>query len=375
MNTEYDKYSARGGDASGEVGAGGGGGGGGGSGGTNNCKPGWQDCNNDTICDSDTNTDPKNCGACAHACVDGSCQAGMCQPVAIASGKGIEALALLSGEEFLYFVSKTDGTVSRHLKTPSGGVDVIASSIDRPKVIAIDGANVYWGAENGTIESIDKVPGKVSKTLQTQQDLVAIAVDALSIYWTNRKVTGPPAKQAEIRKSSRTGGAVTVLATDTASPTDIAVFGSEVFWISYQGEAVPGKVMKVSTGGGPASEFATGLAEPDSIAVDGSYVYVCETGLPANSWKDGIISRYSKADGKKEVLAQPVPYPTSIAISPDSTSVYWSAANNMTMMGLLIQPLGKPITIAGGQSVAKSVTVDDKCVYWTSADQILKVAR
>jgi hypothetical protein len=43
-----------------------------------------------TVCDTtraDLQTDPQNCGACAHDCFGGACDAGVCQPVVLTTGQ------------------------------------------------------------------------------------------------------------------------------------------------------------------------------------------------------------------------------------------------------------------------------------------------
>jgi hypothetical protein len=79
------------------------------------------------------------------------------------------------------------------MKVPiAGGVPMtLASKLDYPSGIAVDGSNVYW-VNDGTSTSpgaVVRVPlsGGTPTTLASSVGPSAIAVDAHNVYWTTEK--------------------------------------------------------------------------------------------------------------------------------------------------------------------------------------------
>src|SRR5215467_10227089 len=83
-------------------------------------------------------SDPKNCGACGHDCLGGTCVTGICQPVIIANGvTDLEGLAIDAAN--VYWTDAIGGGVfSCPLAGCTGGPIPIAVSVASPTAIMSD---------------------------------------------------------------------------------------------------------------------------------------------------------------------------------------------------------------------------------------------
>ena len=134
--------------------------------------------------------DAKNCGSCGHSCLGGACQAGVCQPVVLATGQ------------------------------------------NNPPDIAIDATNVYWVTYGGgtvmkcAIGGCNNTPTELASG---QAGAQGIAVGATSVYWTADSV-----KSCTI---SGCGNAPTQLTPAGAGNIGVAVGANNVFSASNTGHA------------------------------------------------------------------------------------------------------------------------------------------
>jgi hypothetical protein len=140
----------------------------------------------------DTSSDPSHCGRCGHDCQGGTCSAGACQPVTLASGQNSPSEIAVDATS-VYWTNYYGGTV---MKVPLGGgsVTTLASGQNVPGGIAVDATSVYWtnkgtSANNYTDGTVMKVPlggGSATTLASGQNGARGIAVDATSVYWTNQ---------------------------------------------------------------------------------------------------------------------------------------------------------------------------------------------
>src|SRR4051794_1309885 len=67
-------------------------------------------------CGANTSSDAKNCGRCGHDCLGGTCQAGACQPVTLASGLA-GPVGVHLDDTSVFWVEHKGGTVMKMPKT------------------------------------------------------------------------------------------------------------------------------------------------------------------------------------------------------------------------------------------------------------------
>jgi hypothetical protein len=137
-----------------------------------------------------------------------------------------------------------------------------------------------------------------------------IAVDDANVYWVTR---GGLVMQAPIG-----GGQVTTLATDPpvngVGPSDIAVYGGNVFWLDGGDN---GSVHEVPVDGGAILTLATALYYPQGLAVDATGAY----------WTDGdLVGRVMRAplDGGVAIMLASSDGGGPIDLAIDGSNVYWS---------------------------------------------------
>jgi hypothetical protein len=143
-------------------------------------------------------TDPKNCGRCGHDCQGGSCAGGVCQPVRLESAAGC--------------------------------------------AIALDATRVYWTigdtADHVQLTSEPLSGGAPEAVADTAGSVTAIAVDGVSLYWSEATPSGsgPNAYSAFVKRVALSGGAPSMLAAFSLWPSAIAVQGANVYvttrWVS-----------------------------------------------------------------------------------------------------------------------------------------------
>ena len=94
-------------------------------------------------CNADVQIDKANCGRCGHDCLGGDCKAGRCQAIAL------------------------------------------AGSLDAPRSLALDDANVYVATINGgTVLRIAKTGGKIDTLVTGWASMVGVAVSGTTLFWS-----------------------------------------------------------------------------------------------------------------------------------------------------------------------------------------------
>ena len=141
----------------------------------------------------------------------------------------------------------------------------------RPKeqfMVAADSDGVWIGAWSaGTIAKLAKTAGAKARTIVTgQKGIVALAVDATSLYWFSENTT-------ELRRRKKSGGAIEAIG-HGVSIEEVHAVGGDVYW--FEGDTDKGeRLMRLAAGATKAVTLAEGLRGP-SMRVDSEGVYVNE---------------------------------------------------------------------------------------------------
>lgn len=134
-----------------------------------------------------------------------------------------------------------------------------------------------------------------------------IAVDSSYVYFID---AGDAADRGSIRRVSKRGGAVTVLASGESEPGSLAVDGSTLYWSANTPDGV-GAIRAVAKRGGTAYSMAGNLQGAFALASDDYNLYFATRGL---------IMRLSKFGGVPIALAAARCVNASVV---DVSSVYW----------------------------------------------------
>jgi hypothetical protein len=348
-------------------------------------------CAGSTTC-TNLRADAQNCGACGHACGAGTCAAGACQPVKLASITGVSDGVESDGTN-VYWTdrgSPSPGGVDGHSEVFLGGrvrsvalatsaKTNLASSVPELLGMVRSGSTLFYATdalppnreesyEPVTIDSVaDDGGGPPTSLLSTQPSNppLDMVVEGNYLYWIDG---------SGVWRVKKTGGTPTsIWSSATQETLSIGADSTYVYWTSTNGDAGGGTLWRwtIATGGSPFA-LSPGNTFPldagHALTSDGSYVYFLygdastQTGGVArvtlgvpNSW----VRLATTADG----------YPH--AIMHDADAVYWVARNASVAGGAsAVQsvPKGTPplaVTTLAVAPTGNTVAVDSTSVYWT----------
>jgi hypothetical protein len=270
-------------------------------------------------------SDAKNCGYCGHDCRGGQCNAGVCDPIVIASGLETPSGIAVDSTN-VYFTRYLAGdVVSCPLAGCTGAPKVLSSGNDQPNDIKVDATSLYWASEGSGVGlgSIKKcaLPSCTSPTTMANGTVIEwVAIDTKSFYWTS----------------------------------------------TYDGTAFS---CPLAGCGGTPTPIASGLTIPWHITVDATNVYMAvwngSINAPAKNGGEIVKCPLGGCTGAPAALSKVENEPYQVAV--DTDSVYWAGFNDNTIKKCAIAgcPTGATI-IASGEGGPSAIAVDDKYVYWTN---------
>jgi hypothetical protein len=311
---------------------------------------------------TDTSTDPANCGGCGNDCEGQPCSAGVCQPLALATGQD-QPWGIALGSSNCYWTNRGNGTVMTVDAAGATTADaagtpapsVVASSQNSPTSIATDAMNVYWVDTTNGGSVLECALGGCATPFALasgQPSPWGIAIPSVGgvAYFT----AGSSAWSVSLDD-----GGVSALGSESGTPNPIVTDGSYVYWSD-----ATGGVYKCATGGCTTpTQLSAPAGQPSSgIAIDASNVYFTLGGgsTPGAVW---IVSK--AGTGAMSLVTANLPL--GIAVDPSTELVYWTDAGSGTVMKMSAVDAGAPITIASGQSNPTGIVLDSTYVYWTNA--------
>lgn len=318
---------------------------------------------NQTVCGGscvNVQTDPDNCGTCAHGCQGGTCSAGTCQAVTLASGTG--SLIAVDATNVYWF----NGSF---LKVPLfGGASTVfcGGSPRGANALVSDGTNVYWSDQIGGVYTCP-VGGCVNPTKlstsygDTAATFGGIAVDANNLYWTTDSHVYTCDKQ------TCNGGNANIFA--NTGGVDLVIDSTHAYWTTG------GAVLSCPLSGCPgniAGQLVPTAQGASWIAVDGSQVY----------WTSGTTG--VKACNKATCLSPSTLFTGTIGngVTADGVNAYWIAvpgANYNIDRCAVGGCGGTPTNVASGPGTSiNALTSDATSVYWLTQNgtsAVVKIAK
>jgi sugar lactone lactonase YvrE len=332
--------------------------------GEDGCAPGLGRCGAST-CNINFKADPKNCGACGHDCLGGTCFEGDCQPVLVAGQQSEPAYVALDATH-VYWTNSGNGTVWRANKDGTNAVP-IAQGQASPWVIRVRNGRVYWTQDTGggfVASAPADGSGPVFDLSGPQPSPRGIDVDDTYVYFDTEDQDA-----GTMRRVQLDGGGLTTIASQQGSPKDLIVTPTSVLWANHD----DGTIARYDVASAAFAPLEKQLPAPWGLGWDGTFLYwTCRgTTVTADS---GSIGRVALDGSQKTTLAEGLGAPRAIAV--DANYMYFT--NELEGTVKRVPPGGGAVTtIAAGQVQPWGIAIDDQFVYWAAkgGGNVLKVAK
>ncbi|HEX2570449.1 MAG TPA: hypothetical protein VH877_12900 [Polyangia bacterium] len=294
-------------------------------------------------------------------CLGGAYVNGKCQPLQLASNLNRPFALALDGTRVYWTVY--DGGLVGDTSVLGGPVDAVASGAQAagPSGIAVTGGYVLYATEvDNTIWRA--APGSASPTpvpLATGQARpISVTTDGVYVYWAN--LDGGTLRRVRIRRTPLDN--VETLADGMNRPWGLALYGGYLYWTNSANEdpAWRGAIYRVPVAGGTPEKLSS-AHQPYGIAVDASGIYWAD-------YAEGTINRIG-LDGQPGPTG-PVLWPNQagpISLLRDGSTLYWA---NYTGGQVRRAALGAaaPEDVATSQLRPIGLAQDGLALYWANDD-------
>ena len=313
---------------------------------------------------TDTDSYPGNCGACGHDCLGGGCSAGACLPFAVFSEATGFPSSIAIDANRLYW---TETEYNKVMTLPlSGGNATLLSAAERPTAIAVNGDAVYWVTQGGALSRLRFTESTPTTLATSAGESTGLALSARSAYWTTIAADGTGNGVGSVLSIPLGGGAVGAISATENVPAGIVVTASSLYWLDLNTQFPLGSTSLVQAplaGGAPVTLVARASGQPnglDAIATYGNNVFFTI---------QGTLYRLPLSGGQSTRLATNV---AATALAVDGSGIYATARGEV-----LFVPLAGGIAtpLAQGLFSPRGLVLDDKAIYFTDADVVMKLAK
>jgi len=324
------------------------------------------DTGSDAGCVADLSTSPDHCGACGHSCLGGACTAGVCKPVAVASGSDIRQL--IEHGSNVYWVDATAGTVSRAAKPGGAAGTTVLGNVDLPTSLVTIGANLYVGGRDGvSVCPIATCQGNLTSASST--GVVALGTDGVKLFAATYY-------SFEIVRFDGAAPTLTpVVLDDPTQPGDVAADATYAYYTSQSTYAM--RVKHDGTGRGTIGGANSSGYYP-RILNSAARVYWTQ---PQENI-EGSIASWDKGTGTALTIANAGFVPGRMAL--DATHLYWvtfgrgdPAEGSLRRCKLPCDgsPGQTAQTLVSGLGSGRGVAVDATAIHYASDTTVYRLAK
>lgn len=211
-------------------------------------------------------------------------------PTSIISVQDVPYDIALAGDHV--FVGTRSTLYSKLLTNTSGLTTLAGGYANGVTAIAADATRAYFGARTTSgswiVASVPRAGGTVTNLATGTAQIRDLAVDATHVYWL---------RNDQLLRVALTGGETEIVKTFTFPqyPWALAIRDGKVFVATNQGVINPtgatGQIIAIDAVTKVATVLATDQAEPSAIAVDSAYVYWTNLGLSEDAGEVMKIAR------------------------------------------------------------------------------------
>jgi hypothetical protein len=343
------------------------------------CDRRFGDCNHLAAdgCETELDNDPQNCGSCGAVC-HGTCTPAGCLET-LSDGEE-QPTGLIADHARVYWISRSGGQL---LVRTSAGVAaapqtlaIIDAADGLPATLALlDGAlilstggRVQVDGGSGELLRVPLDGGTPAAIASGLDGPARIAVDGHTLYWTDFG-SGDVMRQMD-------GGAAEVIVSGRSHPLDIAADAGTVYWLEEGTDGGPAAIFSVVPGGGTVQPLTTPADSPSNLVLNFDGLYWADDAAATfrkRPWQD-LTQRLDFTYG------QPAPWHVTTAVDGLDAYLFWgdSAAHAIRTAGTcdLVSGEANPAWLALGlnDDPAESNVLDAGLhVFWAEGTRIRRL--
>ncbi len=300
----------------------------------------------------DSLSDPQNCGACAHSCLGGDCDAGTCMPVVLAKNATPPGFVAVDDHGVYWTLPDADGGVMR-IDKDGGSRAPLVSHVGALAITVHEGVVYYAGSIYlGMVPTDGGAPVTTLAPVFTDD----IAADATRVFSTSEGTTSIVMSHDLLLASSVETG------NQGGGLGGIAVDATHVYFAISSGT-----IRSLNKTTLDVASSLPGQLSPEGVAVDENFVFWTNNG-------NGTVQRAATNLAASVPIATTQNSPHRLAL--DKKNVYWANGGGTIMK---VDKLGAapPVFLFTGPGGPRGIAVDAEAIYWTneSNNTVMKLAK